>query len=199
MHKRLKIQLKPGQKVYFSSDWHLGHNGILTKDNRPFTTIEEHDATIIQNWNDCLVNIGNIGFLLGDLALTNKKRLDEYCCQIAGHNYYIQGNHDHSKDLRVIEKYFEILSPLQEIEINGQLIILCHYALQVWNKHHRGSWHLHGHSHGSLKNSYGRKIDVGVNTHPLFKPYEFDQIAMAMSLKDIATFDHHEPETTEAN
>lgn len=190
MHKRLKITRKPGQRVFFSSDWHLGHKGILEKDGRPFSTIEEHDQTIIRNWNESIENTGHIGFLLGDMALTNKKKLEEYCEQVCGTVYYIQGNHDHTKDLKVIGKYFEILSPLQEVEIDGQLIILCHYSLQVWNKHHRGSWHLHGHSHGSLKHSLGKKLDVGVNIYDN-NPLEFEAIRVSMSLKDAAKLDHH--------
>jgi calcineurin-like phosphoesterase family protein len=196
MHKRLKIILKPGQKAWFSSDWHLGHKGILAKDNRPFATIEDHDATIIQNWNDCIQDTEHIGFILGDLALTNKRRLDEYCCQIVGHNYYIQGNHDHSKDLKVIEKYFDVLSPLQEVEINGQLIVLCHYSLQVWNKHHRGAYHLFGHSHGSLKHVHGLKVDVGINNW-FYRPVEYSTIKSLMEEKQIAILDHHVKETAE--
>ena len=31
-----------------------------------------------------------------------------------------------------------------------QLVVLCHYAMRVWDRSHYGSWHLYGHSHGNL-------------------------------------------------
>ena len=39
-------------EIFFTSDLHFGHKNLLkfTKP-RPFTTIEEHDQTIIDNWN----------------------------------------------------------------------------------------------------------------------------------------------------
>jgi hypothetical protein len=32
----------------------------------------------------------------------------------------------------------------------GQPIVLCHYAMRVWNRSHHGAWHLYGHSRGNL-------------------------------------------------
>ncbi len=58
------------------------------------------------------------------------------------------GNHD--KQARKLEAEFAWLADLTEVSVHGQPIVLCHYALRVWNRSNRGSWHLYGHSHGRL-------------------------------------------------
>ena len=45
-----------------------------------------------------------------------------------------------------------------------QGIVLCHYAMRVWNKSHHGNFMLYGHSHGSLADDpNSMSFDVGGN------------------------------------
>lgn len=96
----------------------------------------------------------------------------------------------------------------KELKINGLHIILSHYAMRVWNKSHRGSIMLYGHSHGSLDelrpeftsptwigDDYFIKnyktMDVGVDTNSL-KPYSLTEIREIMQKKEILfNIDHH--------
>ncbi len=50
-----------------------------------------------------------------------------------------------------------------EISVNGQPIVLCHYAMRVSNRSHHGAWHLYGHSHGNLpEGPTSLSMDVGI-------------------------------------
>ena len=73
--------------------------------------------------------------------------------------------------------------------------VLCHYALRVWNKHHRGSIHLYGHSHNSIDNSHGKSMDVGIDAiYSLldeYRPISIIEILKIMKNRDIQKIDHH--------
>lgn len=96
-------------------------------------------------------------------------------------------------------------------EIGGQDMVLSHYAMRTWDKGHHGSWMLFGHSHGTLplyttlirddKDEDGHKqvafktMDVGIDTHPEFRPYHIEEIRKIMSNRINLTVDHHSEQT----
>ncbi len=56
---------------------------------------------------------------------------------------------------------------------------------------HKGFYHLHGHSHGSLPdNPNALSLDCGVDTHD-FYPYSFEEVEDRMSKKQFVPVDHH--------
>ena len=57
-------------QTYYISDLHFGHVNALSFDNRPFKTIEDHDNTIINNWNN-VVGIDDEIYILGDISWYN--------------------------------------------------------------------------------------------------------------------------------
>ena len=63
---RVKITRKPNQKVFFTSDLHIGHENILSFCNRPFTNTSEMNKALIDNWNS-VVGKADIVFNLGDM------------------------------------------------------------------------------------------------------------------------------------
>jgi|AntRauTorckE6833_2_1112554.scaffolds.fasta_scaffold00137_10 calcineurin-like phosphoesterase family protein len=83
-----------------------------------------------------------------------------------------------------------------EANFNGQLVCFHHYGARVWNKSHKGSWMLHGHSHGNLpdyeiNNTKFKTMDVGLDTHPQFRPYSMYEIKDIMKTREIIKIDHH--------
>lgn len=60
------------------------------------------------------------------------------------------------------------------ISLGGMQIVLNHYSMRTWNKSHRGSYHLFGHSHGKIS-TYFRSFDIGVDCWG-FSPVELEQV-----------------------
>ena len=70
-------------------------------------------------------------------------------------------------------------------------IVLLHYAMRVWNRSHHGSWHLYGHSHGSLPDDPNSlSFDVGVDCWG-YAPISYQEVKSVMSGKTFAPIDHH--------
>jgi calcineurin-like phosphoesterase family protein len=45
--------------------------------------------------------------------------------------------------------------------VDGQRLVLCHYALRTWLGIRKGAWQLYGHSHGRLPGN--SQMDIGVD------------------------------------
>jgi hypothetical protein len=86
-------------------------------------------------------------------------------------------------NIRKLTEEFSWLSNVAEISIYGQPVVICHYAVRVWNRSHHGAWHLYGHSHGNIPDTpTSLSMDVGVDTHD-FHPWHFDEINLLMTEK----------------
>jgi calcineurin-like phosphoesterase family protein len=159
----------------------MGHSNLIIKHHcRPFDTIEEHDETLIQNYNS-MIKSNDIVYCLGDFAWKDPKK---YLQRLSGCWILILGNHD-SKD--VYTAGFQFVKDTYFTKINDQYIYMSHYAHRVWNRSHYGSIHTYGHSHGQLE-GIGKSMDVGVDCNNYY-PFSFEQIIA--KLKDKPILDHH--------
>jgi len=153
--------------IYFTADTHFGHKNICKYCNRPFSSVEEMDESLIENWNRCVKPADTI-YHLGDFVFGNAERVQHYLRRLNGNKIFVRGNHD-SHLHKVVDA-----RDVREIKVEQQYIFLSHYAHRVWDKSHHGSWHLYGHSHGTLP-MYGNSLDVGVDVWA-FAPVSFEQI-----------------------
>src|SRR3989304_4532564 len=119
--------------IYFTSDHHFGHKNIIKYCNRPFDTIDDMDNYFIYIWNNT-VKEGDTIYYLGDFTFKNKP--DLYLSKLNGLILFIPGGYD-----RWIKKYGyktqKILAPLVSFKISDVptgTIVLCHYAMKVWDK-----------------------------------------------------------------
>jgi calcineurin-like phosphoesterase family protein len=200
-------------KTFFTSDTHFGHANIIKYCNRPFASVEEMDNILIHNWNS-VVRPEDTVYHLGDFAVGGGPAAP-YLRRLNGTIYFCLGNHD--KRLRFIKAYLDIelelqdhfaeiylnddkvkfgIPNLREVTVEKQDIVLCHYAMKVWNGSHKGSWQLYGHSHGTLPDDPNSlSCDVGVDCWNYF-PVSMEQLRDKMKTKTYKSVDHHNSQTT---
>ena len=171
--------------VFFTADSHWNHANIIKYCNRPFQSVDEMNRTIIDNIN-AKVSSKDTLYFLGDFAFGPMAPFRE---QInCGNIVLIRGNHDRQID----RKLFSSINDIAEYKNNGLNIVLCHYSFRVWNKSCHDSFHLFGHSHGTLKIDEGSlSMDVGVDCNN-FHPYSLDEIVKIMEYKKSTRGANHE-------
>lgn len=135
---------------YFISDLHIGHKNVLSFDQRDFKTIEEHDAALMENWQNRVTNNDTV-YLLGDISWCGANQTKEIMRQLPGKKVWILGNHDHKlQKNEELRKEFEEITDYKEIKLpTGKHLILCHYPIPCFKNHLRGSYHFYGHVHNS--------------------------------------------------
>lgn len=177
------------QKFYIA-DTHFGHQGMLEFGGRPFTSTEEMDRTIIDNWNQT-VRPTDLVFHLGDFGFGDTKRLASIFGQLNGRKRLVTGNHDidHKgnvkKDIAALG-WDEPPTAYAETSDEGHRVILFHYAMRTWSASVHGSWHFYGHSHGRMP-AFGRSRDVGVDCSDVaFTPRTFRQLTAGMQDAEVA-------------
>jgi len=185
---------------------------------RPFDTLEEHDDTLVNNINAC-VNKNDTLWHMGDWSFGGIRSVLEFRERLNCKNIIIVcGNHDHHirnnraipigdpQDVKEGIRAHTLFTKVREyrmVKIQDQPIVMSHYAMRVWEGSHKGFWMLHGHSHGSLNNDFHvnsyyakmKTMDVGIDTHPEFRPYSFDEIKIIMDERETILIDHHDENT----
>ncbi len=145
---------------YFISDLHVGHINVLSFDNRPFKSIEEHDETLIKNWNS-VVGMDDDVYLLGDISWHNATKTIEIFNRLnSQHIHLIKGNHD-SRLLknRELQSRFCEITDYKELDIgDGKGIVLCHYPIPCFKNHYYGWYMLYGHVHTSFEDNMMQQV-----------------------------------------
>ena len=200
-------------------------NWVDTSNCRDFSSIEDHDNYLIEQINkkvkptDILWHLGDFG-----LGFAWKERLPEIRRKINCKTIrLVLGNHDHiienavrTSKLKTVEEKdrakwhqaLDIISLFKSIDylkfgkMGGHPFCLCHYAMKIWPWSHQGSYHLYGHSHGSLPDDpTSLSMDIGMDTelfgHTKYFPYSFEEIDHIMkNHKKFIPIDHHSERTT---
>ena len=158
--------------VYLTSDTHFGHSNILTFKRsdgtplRPFTTIEEHDDVLIENWNK-VVRPNDKVYHLGDAAFKFSV-LQAILPRLNGTKILIKGNHDNLK----LSQYAQFFKDVRAYSILDKFV-LSHVPLHPESVT-RWKANIHGHTHANCLDD-PRYINVCVE-QTNYTPINFEEI-----------------------
>lgn len=182
---------------WFSSDLHFYHNKVCTFNKRPWSD-SENTEKLIDLWNSS-VRPGDTVYHMGDFSFlkhTEVSRLVALLEALNGQKVFVLGNHDDevlwSKIRRIGLSRVQYIGDTHRAKIYGQLIYMCHFPWEIWNRSHHGTWHVHGHCHGNLP-PVGKRLDVGLDNHPEHRLFTFEEVKAHMDAQEIWAPDHHQP------
>jgi calcineurin-like phosphoesterase family protein len=150
--------------LFFTADTHFGDHRTINIHRRPFASVSEMDAALVDGWN-AVVAMDDEVWRLGDVARRSAE-VAPLLARLNGRKHLVRGNNDEAATGAAAG--WASVQDYAELTVNDTLLVLCHYPFRSWNGQHRRSINLHGHSHGKLK-PLPRQHDVGVDARG-FRP-----------------------------
>ncbi len=176
--------------IYFTSDLHLGHAGIIPACLRPFRDVKDMNETLIANYN-AIVGKNDTVYILGDLSYkVPVEAIPNLLARLKGTKILIRGNHDN----RSCDDLYKYVKDFERITVEGMDLTLMHYPMLSWPNRRRGAVHLHGHIHASYEYNETnrdlgiRRFDVGIDANNFF-PVSAKQIREFFALDDPTTIE----------
>jgi calcineurin-like phosphoesterase family protein len=202
--------------IWITSDTHYGHKNICrgvtnwrlpdgtipATQTRDFPTIEKMDQCIVDNINSCVMQ-DDILIHLGDWSFGGFHNIKGFWDRLTCKNIHlILGNHDHHilNNRENIQELFLTVSQYETLVIGKYEFKIMHYPISSWDGLNKGVMHLHGHCHlpSKLRFGVGKRMDVGIDGHPEFRPYNLmSEVLPILSKRDIGSeigSDHHTQE-----
>ena len=169
--------------IYFTSDLHFCHDRAFMFEPRGFTNIDDHDKTIIENWNKTITDEDEV-YLLGDLMLNDNEKGMSYMRQLKGKIHIILGNHDtpmRASLYATLPNVLEVVHAAQ-IKYKGKMFYLSHYptvtsAGEAQKGPEKVLYSLFGHTHQQT-NFYNDSYfiyHVGLDSHNNY-PVSIEQV-----------------------
>jgi calcineurin-like phosphoesterase family protein len=212
----MKIEIKPGQNVYLTSDTHYNHPNICKtastwtnkSKTRDFKSLSHMNQIIVNNINS-MVGEDDILIHFGDVSFSGIESLFEWREQIICKNIYLFfGNHDEKiiankdncQNLFVECHHYanvEIIYPqIKKDEKKPRYkFIASHFPIHSWDELGKGRIHLFGHTHlpKHLK-VINRAMDVGMDGNNMM-PYNLLDVFKILEKQPIGNLiipqDHH--------
>jgi calcineurin-like phosphoesterase family protein len=208
------IKIENNIKVWITSDTHYNHTNICRgvtawrmpdgslpeSQTRDFPSLEKMNSAIVNNINE-VVGQDDVLIHLGDWSFGGFEQIEEFYNRLICKNIHlILGNHDHhiDRNRENIKRLFLSVSWFEQFQYQGETIEMMHYPISSWNGLRKGRVHLHGHCHlpHAVKISNGRRMDVGMDGHPEFRPYDLlkeclNPLKKLKTGSELGALDHH--------
>lgn len=139
-------------EIYFSSDLHFCHNKSFLYEPRGFSSVEEMNEAIVNNWNR-IVKPEDTVYLLGDVILNDIEKGYQYFNALNGYINIILGNHDGKTKIDLFKR-------ISNVNIMGYAWLLQYHKFNFFLSHYpsitsnyddkdlkKRTINLHGHSH----------------------------------------------------
>jgi len=166
----------PGKSIFVISDLHLNHEKIILYCKRPFDTVEEMNAVLINNWN-YTVKPTDLVFFLGDMAMGNS---DGFIDKLNGDIFFLKGNHDKSMDPGSLHDSIFF-------EHRGIKFLFIHDPMDATNVD--DEWIIHGHHHNNHPRKFPffcpemQRVNVSVEMTQ-YTPVSLDYICNLIKMKN---------------
>jgi calcineurin-like phosphoesterase family protein len=182
------------------TNWRTPEGNIPISQTRDFPDLNKMNASIVNNINENVMQ-DDILICLGDWSFGGYDSIREFWDRIVCKNIHlILGNHDHhiENNRDGAQGLFKSVSHYNTLELGQFKFRLMHYPISSWDGLGKGVMHLHGHCHlpNNLKLSKGQRMDVGMDGHPEFRPYNvYREIVPLLrhrpKVSEIGDYDHH--------
>lgn len=210
------IKIDTNTNVFLTSDSHFSHRNIVrgvtnwrlpngeipVEQTRDFPTIEKMNTAIVNNINQ-VVGQDDILIHLGDWSFNGFDQIREFYNRLVCKNIHlILGNHDThiERNRDNIQELFLSVSHYNTLEMGDYKFQLMHYPISSWDGLNKGVMHLHGHCHLPTNKRFGvgKRMDVGMDGHPEFRPYNLIREVVPLlnkrPIKSEIGDDHHTDE-----
>lgn len=85
-------------RIFMTSDLHFGHDRDFVVQERGFSSVEEHDKAIVENWNSIVTEWDDV-FILGDVMFLDTEMGLCHLSELNGSIHIIRGNHDSDRKI----------------------------------------------------------------------------------------------------
>ena len=162
----------------------MGHKNAIDFGARPFDSVTEMEEEIVRRWNK-KVHADDLVYVLGDFTLGEDAA--RYAARLKGRKILIRGNHDLWLRKEKNKGLFEKVSSMEEMNVDGKWLTLCHYPMIEWHGSRRKptgksyGYLIYGHIHNNVKELYRRvltapnALNAGVDVNG-FCPVTFEEL-----------------------
>lgn len=143
-----------GRNLYIA-DTHFDHKNILRFDSRPFSTVEEMETVMVQNWNSVILQPDDTVNIIGDFCWGKEDEWVRILSMLAGNKVLIRGNHDLKNMSSRLRNMFQDVKDYKEITDEGRHVIMSHYPQLLYKgSYNPDCYMICGHVHVTRENDF---------------------------------------------